>query len=516
MNWDADKYTALTGAGTDSNRFSRRRFMGMGAALVGAAVTEGTFAGPSVFTDHAFRVQPASPKAWKKLKEGLSGSLIRYGQVGYTRLSRPNNLRYQGIQPAGIALCEGPEDVATCLKWCQDHSMPLAARGGGHSYAGYSCTQGLMINLASLNGRSYDETTGRVTIGGGIRNGAIYAALDGVGRSITHGRCPTVGAGGFLLGGGIGFEMRAHGVGSDKLVSTEIVTADGSILTADSSNDSDLFWACRGGAGGNFGVNTAFTLDTFPVDRIVVFDLWWSAASDELIGTVVRALEAAPRRLGSQVYLGPRTNKSGGSPDILLEIFGQFDGTEAELREIIAPMVAMSNPASETIQSMPYWEGQYFLAEAGDPGYYQSRSRFVNSALPDDIIVEIRRWMNRWEPSQGDAYVALFQTGGAINDHPADATAFVHRSSHWLFDTGIEWDPTQSPQSKLRAHRWQNGLYAAVTPLAGGGAFQNFVDPSLKDWEEAYYGSNLTRLRSIKSKFDPDNLFRFPQSIRPQ
>ncbi|MDD2767204.1 MAG: BBE domain-containing protein [Methylococcus sp.] len=134
--------------------------------------------------------------------------------------------------------------------------------------------------------------------------------------------------------------------------------------------------------------------------------------------------------------------------------------------------------------------------------------------MPEAIIAEIRQWMDRWEASPGDVYIALFQTGGAINDYPSDASAFVHRSSQWLFDIGIEWDPMQSPQSKLRAHRWQNGLYAAVTPLAGGGTFQNLFDPSLKHWEEANYGSNLTRLRSIKTKYDPNNLFRFPQSIR--
>ncbi|UZR29653.1 FAD-binding oxidoreductase [Methylococcus mesophilus] len=511
--------TLLPAALGNRLEITRRRFMGIGAALAGGALSERAFSASEALAStaaQAAQAPQAPPNAWKKLKRNLSGQLVRHGQFGYTRLSMPNNVRYRGIKPAGVAVCATAEDVATCLKWCQQENMPLAIRGGGHFYAGYSCTRGLLINLSSLNDASYDETSGRITIGGGTLNGAVYTALGGIGRSITHGRCTTVGAGGYLLGGGIGFEMRAHGIGSDKLVSTEIVTADGSILTANASDYSDLFWACRGGAGGNFGINTAFTLETFPIDRITVFDLTWMDASDELITAVIRALEAAPHGLGSKVYMEPYTStKFGSPPEILLRIYGQFHGTEAELTEIIAPMTANTKAASETIESLPYWEGQYFLAEEGTPACYQSRSRFVNGSLPEAFIEEIRLWMSRWESSQGGAYLSLFQTGGAVNEYPSDASAFVHRDSQWLFDLGIGWDRTQSPQSKHRAHRWQNGFHAALTPIAGGGAFQNFPDPSLKDWEDAYYGSNLSRLRRVKTKYDPNDLFRFPQSIRP-
>ncbi|MDD2769296.1 MAG: FAD-binding oxidoreductase [Methylococcus sp.] len=497
-------------------RLTRRSFLGVGAAFAGEALSGRAFSASFGTAKAATGVPEISPHTWKKLKNNLSGQLVRYGQFGYTRLSAPNNARYRGIKPAGIAVCANADDVAACLQWCRQENIPLATRSGGHSYAGYSCTHGLLINLSSLDAWSYDETSGRVTVGGGILNSAVYTALGSVDRSITHGRCSTVGAAGFLLGGGIGFEMRARGMGSDKLVSTEVVTADGSILTANASDYSDLFWACRGGAGGNFGVNTEFTLETFPVDRIAVFDLTWTGASDELIISVIRALEAAPNTLGSKVYMEPTTStKFGSPPEIMLRIYGQYHGTKTELMEILSPMTAAAKPASETVESLPYWEGQYFLAEDGTPACYQSRSRFVNSSLPESFIEEVRLWMSRWEKSQGGAYLSLFQTGGAINDYAADATAFVHRSSQWLFDLGIGWDPSQSLQSKHRAHRWQNGFYAALVPIAGGGAFQNFPDPSLTDWEDAYYGSNLPRLRTIKTKYDPGNLFRFHQSIRP-
>lgn len=501
---------------TQTLAISRRRFMGFGAALMGGAIAERTFAALPGPLEPLSQAPAATAGAWRRLKQRLSGELIRHGQFGYTRLSTPNNQRYRHIKPAGIAVCTNAEDVATCLRWCQEENMPLATRGGGHSYAGYSSTHGLLISLSSLGGSTYDASSGRVTIGGGMLNGALYKALGGIGRSVTHGRCTGVGAGGFLLGGGIGFEMRAHGIGSDKLVSTEIVTADGAIRVANAASNADLFWACRGGAGGNFGINTAFTLETFPVDRIVVFDLSWRAAPDELIATVVRTLEAAPNQLGAKLYLEPYlADGRHGEPALLLRIYGQFHGSEADLRDIFAPLTAAAKPGAATIETLPYWEGQYFLAEEGTPACYQSRSRFVDSSLPDAFIAVVRQWMNRWEPVQGGAYLSLFLTGGAINDVPADATAFVHRWSRWLFDLGIGWDPTQSPQSKRRAHRWQDGCYAALVPIAGGGAFQNFVDPSLEDWETAYYGSNLPRIRAIKRQYDPGNRFRFPQSIRP-
>src|SRR5262249_15068484 len=141
-------------------------------------------------------------------------------------------------------------------------------------YAGYSTTPGLMIDLGGLRGVDFDPATRVATVGGGVINSTLYAALQRNGVTITHGRCPRVGVGGFFLGGGIGFNMRAHGLACDQLKATQIVTADGQVRTVDGS--ADLFWACRGGAGGNFGINTSFSVQTFDVPRqLTVFSLSW-------------------------------------------------------------------------------------------------------------------------------------------------------------------------------------------------------------------------------------------------
>ena len=235
--------------------------------------------------------RPVRESAWRLLKSGLKGILLRPGDRGFLDLAKPNNLRYKNILPRGIAVCEDASDISFCIRWAEEHSVPLITRGGGHSYAGYSCTHGLMINLKSINSCSLDVEANTVTVGGGIRNGLIYRALNSAGRSITHGRCPTVGAGGFLLGGGIGFDMRYNGFGSDKLIRTEIVLANGEIVVADTKTNPDLYWACKGGGGGNFGINTAFTLETFPVDLCIEFSLIWTDASDLLLETLFLNLE---------------------------------------------------------------------------------------------------------------------------------------------------------------------------------------------------------------------------------
>jgi hypothetical protein len=499
------------------NAFSqgRRHFLTTSATLAGGLLLDYPSNGLAQVVPFAGKYDTLSPKAWRQLALQLKGSLIRPGETGFPNLALPNNLRYRSITPGGIALCADAADIATSLKWAKRHGIPLITRGGGHSYAGYSCTEGLMINLRQFNTTAYDAARQTIRVGGGIRNGAVYSALQGIGRSITHGHCPTVGAGGFLLGGGVGFDMRRHGFASDKLVSTEMVLADGEIVTANAQENADLFWACRGGAGGNFGINTAFTMETFPVDRSIELQLTWDAVSDDFLATLFLNLENAPEAFGCKITLTPGMPLPGQPSSINVLIIGQFIGPLARLDEVLAPINTMQAPSSTVIEQMAYWNASAFLAEDGGPGYYQERSRFINGPMTPEIIATIRDWLPRWPNAQGAGSIKFFQTGGATQAlAPAD-TAFVHRASQWLSSIEITWTPGQNMTSRYRAHRWQNGFYEMISPLCGGGAYQNFPDPSLQDWAEAYYGENLPRLRAIKSDVDPGNLFRCAQSIRP-
>ena len=244
---------------------SRRSFLVGASSLAAGAAIAGR---PSLLhaRDLAAECGVCDPdeRAWRYLAGQLDGDVLRPGDHNYPKAALPNNLRYACIMPRGIARCRTPEDVAAAISWCRDYDMPFAVRAGGHSYAGYSTTYGLLLDVSPIRQISFDKRTGLVTIGGGARNADIYAALRANKVAITHGRCPTVGAAAFLLGGGIGFNMRRNGLACDHMVGTALVTADGQLRLADAKTNPSLFWASRGGGGGNFGVSTSFTLQTFP------------------------------------------------------------------------------------------------------------------------------------------------------------------------------------------------------------------------------------------------------------
>ena len=257
-------------------------------------------------TSFARQAGQPSEAAWRHLADTLSGPLLRSNNFDLRKFIKPYNLRYAAELPDAAALCRTAEDVASAIGWCRQNSFPFVVQSGGHSYAGFSMRRhGLTINLMLMREAVYSN--GTVKIGGGVRNQALYALLAERNLATTHGRCPTVGASGFLLGGGIGFNMRAYGIASDQLVASDIITADGKVrtITSDAGKpEADLFWACRGGGGGNFGVNTSFTLTTFEARPVTVFDLTWNGSEPKRIFTaLMKALDAGPVGLGTRVSL---------------------------------------------------------------------------------------------------------------------------------------------------------------------------------------------------------------------
>ncbi|HEV7464337.1 MAG TPA: FAD-binding oxidoreductase [Methyloceanibacter sp.] len=448
----------------------------------------------------------ASSASWGDLARSLKGPLLQKEAPGYAKIAAPWNLRFAARLPAGIARCASPEDVRTCLHWAQSNDVPLAIRSGGHSYAGFSTTSGLMIDVSLMNEVGGLDASGRVRLSGGARNANVYAALRPLGRAITHGRCKGVGVAGLVLGGGIGFSQRLRGLACDQLVETEIVIASGESLRCNAEENADLFWACRGGGGGNFGVNTSLTFQTFPVAEVTVFRLVWSSGLDELLPAALDLLPTTPDQLGCKLFVE-------AGKDEQLELIGQLVATEGELTSLLAPLYRVATPNQLAVRALPYWDSQEFLSEEGPPEYSHERSRYIFRPLPPEGARTILDFLRRWPTTHDGAQWKIFLAGGAVAAVPTDATAFVHRKALMLSTIDLSWTP-EDDEAAVRANQvWLDEFYAAMRPFTSDESFQNFIDEAETNYLRAYYGANLERLVEIKRKYDPDNLFRFPQSI---
>ncbi len=496
---------------------SRRGFLAgaAGAALLpwaGRAAQAGAFGpvGPTPDPGDA---------AWRDLARALSGPVVRRSDFDAAKFNQLFNRRYARPQPNGIAFCRSVEDVQATIKWVVKHGVRFVGRSGGHSYAGYSTTDGLVLDVSAMNGGGFDRASGVATVQAGSKNGQVYALLAAANVSITHGRCPTVGVAGFLLGGGIGFNMRARGVAVDQIDWIEMVDAKGELRRMSASENPDLFWANRGGGGGNFGIATQFALRTFAVTTMTAFHLIWEGPPAELqrkFTALMPSMTAAPEGFGSRIALQTKRD-ARGDKSIRIDLVGQFAGTRAQAEAILAP--AGPPTAQEWRDNVPYWAAQHFLEDDDKFAYFQERSAFLTRDLPPEGIARAFEFLRAWPgtgPGDGaGADLRFFQTGGQMNRVAAGATAFVHRSSVWLMDSGLNWAATDSQETVERNLRWQGDFYGGMLQYSNGQAYQNFIDPSLRDHSRMYYGTNLPRLARIKREADPNNLFQFPQSIPP-
>jgi hypothetical protein len=385
------------------------------------------------------------------------------------------------------------------------------ARSGGHSYAAYSTTPGLMINVSSMTRVEYDFASGSLTMGGGARNQQVFDACTPLGRAITHGRCLGVGMAGLVLGGGIGFNMRSQGYTCDRLVETRVVLADGRILTCSLAENSDLFWACRGAGGGNFGIHTSFTFQTFAVDTLSAFIIQWTEKIPEAFTAIQDILDTAPDTLGIKVSI--TAQKNSDATVLTLTILGQLHGSEAELNALLAPAYAVQSPAAATVEEKPYWDAQQLISEEGTPEYVHERSRFVRNKLSPDAIQAIMANLNSWPGTSRSATWKHFLLGGQIDARSGTDMAMVHRGYKMLSSIELDWSAEDSPTVIAWNEAWAASFHAQMEQYTSAQAYQNFIDPDQADYLEAYYGDNLRKLKVVKKKYDPNNVFNYPQSI---
>ena len=458
----------------------------------------------------------------RTLARDVRGPVIMPVDAAYAQARLVYNERYDGVRPLGVFQPASVGDVREVVNWARRTGVRLAVRSGGHSYAGYSTTTGLVVDVRRLHGISFHKGTATATIGAGARMIDVEAALAAHGRAVPCGSCATVGIGGLALGGGVGLASRAFGTTSDNVLSLGIVTADGRHLICSKTENPGLFWACRGGGGGNFGIVTHFVFRTHPVGPVsYFFASWpWSQA-----GEVVRAWQAfaphAPDGLFSICAL--QTEPAGPR----IASFGQYLGAETTLRWLLAPLtsvagVRLTTGTSSYLDAQLRWAGClgktpgqcHLVGETPDGtlsrASFAAKSDYVDAPLSGVALATARRFLERAQGAGfGSASLLLDSYGGAINRVAPDATAFVHRKALCSAQYLAYWRPGREGQ----AADWLRGFHAAMRPYVSGFAYQNYIDRELTSWRHAYYGANYPRLRAVKTAVDPDRLFRFLQAI---
>ena len=469
---------------------TRRNLVGMGGAalaLIAAQPASGLAA-----RVRSAQISPAT----------LSGRVIWPDDPEYDEARRGFNLRYSHF-PTAIVVCDSVEDVLNAVRWARDQDMSLRARSGGHSYEGFSALDdGLVIDVGGLNDVAVDASRGEAVVGAGVRLLDLYQRLWEQGVTIPGGTCPGVGIAGLTLGGGVGFLSREYGLTCDNLIGAEMVDADGDVLRASEAEHADLFWALRGGGGGNFGIVTSFTFRVHPIGDVAVSTVTWPwEDAAEVLDAWQRWAPFTDERLTAGLVV----------PDLSAGVIissGQFNGPAAELSSLLDPLLAAGTPLSQNVQTVPFLTAveQFAGAEIAH-STFKNTGAFVDkpwsAAAIDTFVEQMRR-----SPTTANL-VGFFPWGGAIAAVDPAATAVVHRRA--LFDVQYQayWSNDGDEAADVA---WVRDIRTAMLPHTTG-TYVNYIDADIPDWAEAYYGSNLARLMQVKAKYDPDDVFRGSQSI---
>jgi FAD/FMN-containing dehydrogenase len=510
--------TALIGATADCARGGQRP---QSSGSTGSTGTTGT----------TRTTGTTGPPRWSALAGMLTGTLVVPGDAAYP----DNALLYNEVfspRPAAIAYCATATDVQRCLVFARQHHVELAARSGGHSYGGYSSCPGLVIDVSSLNAVSVGPGRTTAQVGAGAQLIDVYSQLGSSGLLLPGGSCPSVGIAGLALGGGIGVFGRAYGLTCDNIASLTLVTADGALRTCTPSTHDDLYWASRGGGGGNFGVVTSFTFTVHPIPSVTLFTLEWPwAEAPAVLDAWLTWIPSTPNELWANCQLFSNGAAGGG----LLKVTGVFAGETAACASALSPLLAavQAAPTYQFVGPENYLRAM--LIEAGCEGLtvgqchvttrnptgtlsrsaFAAKSTFIDSPLPAPGTAAVVQAVDALasEVPGVSGGIVFDGYGGVINQVPSHATAFVHRDAIACAQYSITY-PAASPSPTVvaAAHSWLEQTQSSFAPYAKG-SYQNYIDPTLPDWAQAYYGTNLTRLTKIKRTYDPDDVFHFAQSV---
>jgi FAD/FMN-containing dehydrogenase len=414
------------------------------------------------------------------------------------------------LQPKMRAVCRTPGAIATMIQWLRWHKLPFAMRSGGHSFEGLSENDDVVIDVRRLDEIEVDLTSQIVNVGAGASLGAIYKAVAAHGYALPAGSCVTVGIAGHALGGGYGLLSRKFGLLCDSLMSLQLIDPEGYVLRADANENSDLFWASRGGGGGSFGVVTGLRFKIYPLDRLLVFSVHWAVSVGRALD-IVKAWQAwAPHAAGAITSELRLSNRHDGKMKLVCE--GQSVGSEKQLRRELKALLDTEAPqARPTLTRMSFLQAVDYFSEGWDyeSHYSKDKSDFIFSPLGDDGLATLLAELQRL-PRAVPLTVTFSAYGGRIAALASQDTAFPYRNALYCLHYELVWERATITSAMLAQIRI---IYDAMRPYVSGAAYVNYCDKDLQNWQEAYWGPNLPRLKAIKSRFDPEGVFRHAQSI---
>lgn len=441
-----------------------------------------------------------------RLRSTMRGPLLRAGDEGYDTARKIHNGMIDR-SPAVIARCAGVADVLRALDFGVRNGLPVSIRCGGHGVPGFAvCDGGVMIDLETMTSVHVDPAALTARAQGGTNWGQFDHETQAFGLATTGGLVRTTGIAGLTLAGGHGFLMRKFGLACDNLISADVVTADGRLVKASAAENPDLFWALRGG-GGNFGVVTSFEyrlhqvgpilggLLIFPFSeakaRLKFYDEFSAAAPDEV--GVLAALGTLPD--GTKAVVHPAC----------------YVGSVKQGEQILHPLRTRATPMVDQIQTMPYTALQS-IVENFNPRGKRNYWKMVYLKELSDEAIGIMTEMYARVPAPF-THIVVYTLGGALSRVPADETAVAYRDArHAVIAIGMWDNPAQDDVNM----QWVREFSDAMQPFASGGFYPNYdADPAEERLVGAFGPEKYARLAAVKRKYDPDNVFRMNQNIRP-
>lgn len=438
-----------------------------------------------------------------RLARAVRGEVVGVKAPGYDDARRIFNVEAQG-RPTLVVQVLDAADVQATVSFARDEGLPLAVRGGGHSIGGYSATTGaVVIDLRALNEVSSDPA-GIVTVGAGCTWQNVIDRL-GADYAVTSGFDPRTGVAGLTLGGGYGMLTRLHGLASDGLVGAQVVTADGQLRPTSAADEPELLWALRG-AGANFGVTTSLKFQVHRLPELLAAELAYPLSrARELLLFYREFVAGLPDTM--TVYVGFATPPDG-VPVVHFRAFHL--GVPAEGERLLAPLIGLEGRLFTDLRVRSYPSLHTPGAIFPENQHHVWRAHFLRQ-LDDELIEELVDHLSR--PTDHGLLLVFEHLGGAFGRIAGDATAFAHRDARFGFVQALRWNA--GDKRPVAALRNQERLHRALTPKAIG-TYVNYVGRKHTAVDvAAAYGANLPRLKQLKRRYDPANLFRNNVNIRP-